>query len=178
MRVLPLRSARDRRREDPIAATLDALPDAVALHDRRLTSRSGRPAGDILDHLVVASAGVWVIDAKTHYGPVEIRRSGGILTPLVERLFINNRDRTDLVESLQRQLQSVERVLAEDGHGVAVRGALCLLGTELPWVTEQIAGVPVVGRRDLTKLGQHDGDLDAPARTTIAAALDARFIPA
>lgn len=116
--------------EEAVGAALDAVPDVVALHDRRMLSPNGRLSRANIDHLVITAAGVWVVDAKTHYGPL------------------------------------------------TVRGALCFVGTTLPWINEQIAGIPLVGRRDLKKLVQQPGGLDATTRTAIAAALAARFVPA
>jgi hypothetical protein len=82
------------------AAVADALAERVAgpaivLHDRRMP----RGAGNI-DHLAVAPAGVFVIDAKHSTGKVRVS------TPLLgkARLLIAGRDRTHLVDGLERQL--------------------------------------------------------------------------
>ena len=166
------------KREETIGAAPEALPGVLVLHERRLLSAGGRPTRDTIDHLVIAPSGVWVVDAKTHYGPAEVRRSGGILTPRVERLFINNRDQTQLIEGLNRQVAAVERVLAAAGREVTVRGAMCFVGTTLPWVSEWIADVPLVGRRDLVKLVQADGPLSVERRAEVAAALASWFIAA
>ncbi len=164
--------------ERTVAAALNALPDVLALHDRRMVGARGRPTRATIDHLVIAPSGVWVIDAKTHYGPLEVRRSGGILTPRVEQLFINNRDRTALVDGLRHQVRTVARALLEADHAVAVRGTLCFLGTPLPWVEEEIGGIPLVGERDLHELVQQAGNLDGVTRADLAAVIAARFVPA
>ena len=154
-----------------LGAELNAIATISALHGRRLANRRKRPIGPAIDHLIVAPSGVWLVDAKTHYGPPEVRRTGGILTPLVEQLFINNRERTGLIETLAQQVSTVERMLAGHYPGLPVRGALCLLETELPWIEERIAGIPLVDVPGLRRLLTEPGDLDKQARIDVAAVL-------
>lgn len=163
--------------EEAVGAVLDALPDVLVLHDRRMVDASGRLTRANVDHLVVAPSGVWVVDAKTHHGALQVRRSGGILSPRHERLFINNRDRTNLLDGLHGQVQTVQQVLDRAGWVVTARGALCFVGTTLPWLEEQIAAVPLVGRRGLKKLLNRPGDLGFEERGAIAAHLADRFRP-
>ncbi len=60
-----------------------------------------------------------------------------------------------------------------------VRGALCFVGTELPWFgSSHLAEVPLVGRRGLGKLLAAPGDLTAQDREVIAQYLHGRFPPA
>jgi hypothetical protein len=60
---------------------------------------------------------------------------------------------------------------------VAVRGALCFVGTEMPWFRESLGGVPLVGRRGLAKLMQKPGDLTAVDGEAVAGYLESRFVP-
>ena len=164
-------------------AVADSLAELVgehliALHDRKLVREDGRPSRGNIDHLVIAAAGVWVVDAKTHRGTLEVRRSGGLFTPRVEKLFIAGRDKTSLLDGLARQVDSVQRVLRAGDAELPVRGAFCFVGTELPWFGERIRGVPLVGRRGLNKLLRHPGDLTAEDRESVAQYLEQRFIPA
>lgn len=156
---------------------LDGVPDVLALHHRRLLGPNGRPTRAGVDHLAVTASGVWVVDAKPHYGPLEVRRTGGILSPRVEQLFINGRDRTSLIEELQRNVTAVEAVLL--GHpDVPVRGVVCFVGDELPWVTEEIAGIPLVVRTGLRTLLQAPGRVAYDTRVQAGAVLAARFVAA
>jgi hypothetical protein len=124
----------------------------------------------------VAASGVWVVDAKTHKGALEVRRSGGWLSPRTEKLYIRGRDQTKLVEGLARQVAAVQAQLAAVGAiDVVVRGALCFVGTELPWFGDTIADVPLVGRRGLATLLKRPGDLTAEDRALIADFLAASF---
>jgi hypothetical protein len=167
--------------ERAVAAKLDELAGdhLTALHDRKMLLPGGRSSRANIDHLAVTATGVWVIDAKTHRGPLEVRRSGGILSPRVEKLFINGRDKTSLLEGLARQVECVRGVLAEADAPVPVHGALCFVGTELPWFgSSEIAGVPLVGRRGLNKLMRRPGELTSADRDALAEFLDRRFVPA
>jgi hypothetical protein len=138
----------------------------------------GRPSRANIDHLVITAAGVWVIDAKTHQGTLEVRRTGGLFTPRVEKLFIARRDKTSLLDGLHKQRDVVRAVLGEVSADIPVRGVLCFVGTELPWFGENIGGVPLVGRRGLGKLLKQPGDLSADDRAALAAYLESRFVPA
>jgi hypothetical protein len=148
------------------------------LHDRAMRRPDGRLSRANIDHLVVAPGGVWVVDAKTHHGKLEVRRSGGLFTPRTEKLYIRGRDQTRLLEGLAKQVNAVAVQLAEVEAPVPVRGALCFVGTELPWFGDNIAGVPIVGRRGLTKLLKRPGDLTADGRSAVAQFLLERFPPA
>jgi hypothetical protein len=163
--------------ERAIAAKLVELEGdhATALHDRSIVDARGRPTRANIDHIAVAATGVWVIDAKTHRGALQVRRSGGLFSPRVEKLYIAGRDKTSLLDGLARQVESVTSQLAAVGATVPVRGALCFVGTELPWFGETIRGVPLVGRRGLAKLLKQSGDLSRDDREALAAFLATRF---
>lgn len=106
----------------------DALRGLVGievLHDR---IRPGARAANI-DHLAVGPAGVFVIDAKQYTGTVEVRDVGGIFR-IDERLYVNRRDRTALVDAVLQQVDAVHSVLAVAYPDVAVTGVLCFVGSE------------------------------------------------
>jgi len=167
--------------ERAVAAKLDALAGEhiAVLHDRTLRGPDGRLSRANIDHIAVAASGVWVVDAKTHKGALEVRRSGGLLSPRIERLYINGRDQSKLVEGITRQVAAVTAELAAvEAMEVPVHGALCFVGTELPWFGGRVAGVPLVGRRGLAKLLKRGGDLGAEDREVVADFLSTRFPPA
>jgi hypothetical protein len=163
--------------ERAIAAKLDELDGehVSALHDRSMVDTNGRRTRANIDHIAVAATGVWVIDAKTHRGALQVRRSGGLFTPRVEKLYIAGRDKTSLLDGLARQVDAVSSQLATVGATVPVHGALCFVGTELPWVGETICGVPLVGRRGLAKLLKQAGEFSRDDREALSAYLAGRF---
>ncbi|WP_459644524.1 nuclease-related domain-containing protein [Kineococcus sp. NUM-3379] len=163
--------------ERAVGATLEGLAGThvAVLHDRRLRRPDGRLSRANIDHLAVAASGVWVIDAKTHTGALEVRRTGGLLTRRTETLYINGRDQSRLLEGLAGQVQAVAAELARVGASVPVQGALCFMGTELPWFGETVGDVPLVGHRGLTKILKRAGDLTADDRDALARYLAVRF---
>ena len=126
------------------------------LHSRRMPG--GR--GDI-DHLAVAPTGVYVIDAKDLSGKVRIAR------PLfgAEKLLVAGRNRTKLIDGLDRQVAVVEAVLNGSGHpDVPVRGVLCFTKADLPLLgTLKMRGHLLLYRRALAKRLNADGPLGAAA---------------
>ena len=112
--------------ERAVAAKLDALvgEHVAALLDRRLRRRDGSLSKANIDHIAVTPSGVWVIDAKTHQGSLEVRRSGGLFSPRVEALYINGRDQTRLVHGLLKQVDAVRHELSAVEASIAVAPGL------------------------------------------------------
>ena len=75
----------------------------VLLHDRRVPRSKAN-----IDHIAVATSGVWVIDAKRYRGRVEVRK------PFVgqPKLLIAGRDRSKLAAGLGRQVQLVNDAIS------------------------------------------------------------------
>jgi hypothetical protein len=169
--------AQGARGERAVAAKLDELAGehVAVLHDRAIRRLDGRLTRANIDHIAIAASGVWVIDAKTHHGALEVRRSGGLFNPRVERLFIGGRDRTSLLEGLAGQVAAVAAELVTVNATVPVHGALCFVGTELPWFGASIGGIPLVGRRGMAKLLKVAGALEAEDRLALAQFLATRF---
>jgi hypothetical protein len=115
------------RGEEQVGRSLDrrtAKGPAIVLHDRRMPASYAN-----IDHLGVAPRGVFVIDAKAIKGKVRIAR------PLFgkPRLMIAGRNRTKLIDGLDRQVGAVRRALARHGHDeVPVLGILCFTKADLP----------------------------------------------
>lgn len=164
--------------ERAVAGRLDRLEHGLLLHDRRLRRPDGRLSAANVDHIAVVPSGVWVIDAKTHRGRLEVRRTGGLLTPRVEQLRIGGRDRSALLAGLRAQLDGVRAALADTAPDVDVRGALCFHGTELPWIDEDIEGIPLRGLRGAVELLRQRGPLDEARRDLIHRHLASVFPPA
>jgi Nuclease-related domain len=143
----------------------------IILHDRRMPNARGN-----IDHIAVTPSGVYVIDAKNISGTVRV------VKPLFEavKLVVAGRDRTRLVDGLDRQVQVVRGVLTGSGHPeVPVQGVLCFTSANLPLLgTPKIRGHLLLYRRALAKRLSQSGPLRAPAIDALAYTLAAILPPA
>ncbi|NNN21686.1 MAG: NERD domain-containing protein [Acidimicrobiales bacterium] len=136
----------------------------ILLHDCRVPKTRGN-----IDHIAVASSGVWVIDAKSYKGMVEKRDVGGWFTTDF-RLYVGGRDRTKLAKGLQWQVEAVRNALGIE-H-IPINAALCFVDAEWrlfgkpfqiegTWVTwgaklsEMIADKGPLGRGDVIEIATH-----------------------
>jgi hypothetical protein len=107
-----------------------------------------------IDHIVVAPSGVWVVDANEYDGRVERRDVGGWFK-VDERLYVAGKDRTNLVDGIDRQVIAVEAMLAKEGlDRVPVHAALCFVNSEWGWFAKPFSlnGVWVTWAQKLTEL--------------------------
>ena len=145
-------------------------PGATALHDRAIAGRRGN-----IDHIVVASSGVWVVDAKRYSGKLCVWHapSGpGMLT-------IGGRDKTALIDGLARQVASVEAVVVELAPRAPVHGALCFVDTVLPRGRLELAGWHVLDAEQLARrINIATARLEPETVRVMGEALAARFPPA
>jgi len=135
-----------------------------------------------IDHLAIAPSGVFVIDAKRYRGKIEVRK------PFFgePRLFIAGRDKTKLVEGLERQREAVLAALAMTAPELPVHACFCFLnpagqagGSGLPLLrTLSIAGFPLFSPRKLSKRLGAPGTLAPHSRQEVAERLAAAFPPA
>ena len=158
------------RGEREVAESLErhtADGPAILLHDRRVPGERGN-----IDHIAIAPAGVFVIDAKNHSRRVEVTK------PLFGQptLWVDGRRRTKLIDGLDRQVAAVSAALTS--AEVPVRGALCFVRAEFPLFSKQeIRGHVLLHPRRLAKLLNADGPLQPPAIETLAVTL-ATALPA
>jgi hypothetical protein len=155
--------------EELVAQALEmrCRPEVVLLHDR---ATPGSRAN--IDHLAVAPSGVWVIDTKRYKGRIEVAKP--LFGPA--RLKIGGRDRTRLVDSLERLVTLVDASVRGVAPAVQVHGAFCFVEGELPLLgTPVIRGFPLVHRRSLAKRLNADGPLTVDELLPLAAALAAAF---
>jgi len=110
---------------------LDGRLDEVAgerllvLHDRLMPDNRGR-----IDHLAVTPGGVFVIDVEHEVGRLEKRNVGNIIRPDM-RLYVDGRDRTELLQGVEERADDVRDALGPAGVvDVPVRGVLCFVGAE------------------------------------------------
>lgn len=153
--------------EQAVAASLEkrtANGPAIILHDRRIPGGHGN-----IDHLAIAPTGVFVIDAKNIHGKVRV------LKPLfgAPGLLINERNRTKLIDGLDRQVSIVSHALEASGHpDVPVQGVLCFTTADLPLLgTLQMRGHLMLHSKALAKQLNASGSLQPSMISTLARAL-------
>ena len=168
--------------EERVGARLDeARPQIEVLHDRRIPRSRAN-----LDHLVVAPNGIWVIDTKRYLDQRVEPRAVGRRKARELHLFVGNRDRSNLVVSMHRQVAQVRDALAGAPYdAVPVRGALCFIGATVGLLARpfEIDGVLVTWPKHLIRPlldvnGGADPGLAEGDRTRIARHLADRFRPA
>ena len=96
--------------------------EGIVLHDRRIPGRRSN-----IDHVLIGPAGVFVVDTKSYQGKVE-RRMAGSLLARKPRLFIGDRDRTNLVDGVTAQAAAVRASVTAD---LPVQAVLCI--TRADW---------------------------------------------
>lgn len=111
--------------EQRVGEVLDRLasPTTQVLHDRRIPRSRAN-----IDHFVVTSGGIWVVDTKKYRGRPTRRVEGGVLRPRVEKLIVAGRDRSKLIDGVQWQVEQVRHVVGD----VPVTGVLCFVDADWP----------------------------------------------
>lgn len=90
---------------------------AIVLHDRRMPRGHGN-----IDHIAVGASGVFVVDSKNYNSG-----RGNVATPLFgkPKLLIGGRERTKLIDGLDRQVNAVAAALVAAEVHATVAGVLC-----------------------------------------------------
>jgi hypothetical protein len=128
---------------------------AIALHDRLIPGTRGN-----IDHIFVSASGVWVVDAKSYKGKVELREHGPIWRREAE-VYVAGRKQTALTRGVKKQVESVRAALRGDPEAEAARivGALCFVDSDWGlldspfWVDSIWVTYPGALRKSLKKRG-------------------------
>lgn len=120
------------RGEELLGAALAKVPELIVLHDRRVKGTRGN-----IDHIAIAPAGVFVLDAKHFTGFIEVVNKGSFFRSDL-RLTVGGRNRSELAENMGWQLKTVTKTLIEAGLEPVppVTAVLCFV--EPSW--------PIIGR--------------------------------
>ena len=116
--------------EKTVGRVLDELAlenNFVAIHDRRIPGSKAN-----IDHMLITPKGVFIIDAKNYKGLVELRKTGSFLIPGKQSLFVNGKNRDNLVEAVKWQVGVVESSVSH--YNVVVIGVLAFTQNNWPWV--------------------------------------------
>jgi hypothetical protein len=136
--------------EEKLAQALADVPELKALHDRRVPHTGGN-----IDHLLVAPAGVFVVDAKLYRGLIQVRDIGGLFKS-DKRLFVGRRDCSHLAQNMGWQVDAVKKAIAAAGlqPPPPVIPVLCFVDGEWPllWPPEEFQGVRLEGKKSVKKL--------------------------
>jgi Nuclease-related domain len=165
--------------EEVFAASLDRLTGEglYFLHDRRIP-----PTRANIDHIVIAPTGVYVIDVKNYTGRAQLRVTGGIFSPRVEKLIVGRRDCTKLVDGVHKQVSRVSDLLTSDGIGqdVPVHGMLCFVEGDWPLLggSFSIEGLDVLWPKKARKIITAPGPLADDRLRVLHRHLAAEFPPA
>jgi Nuclease-related domain len=154
-----------------LAAALEGIDGLRVLHDR-CVPRS--PAN--IDHILVAPAGVFVVDAKNYRGTIAIRNRRWFFRP-DHRLYVGRRDCSALVTGLGWQVEAVTGALAAAGVDPLppVTPVLCFIDGEWPFFSapDEYAGVRLEGTGSIRKLIAKPELLDPPSIERLARLLGA-----
>ena len=137
--------------EQKLAEALAGIEGLVVLHDRRVPKTRGN-----IDHIVIAPAGVFVVDAKRYQGLIQIRDRGGLFSR-DDRLYIGSRDCSNLATNMGWQVSAVLNALTVENVDlsvVPVTPVLCFVDGEWPLLLppESFMGVRLEGKRSIKKL--------------------------
>ena len=144
----------------------------VVLHDRWMPAGSGN-----IDHLVVAPAGVFVIDVQHDSGRLERRNLGNLIRSDL-RLYVGGTDRTTLLHGVEDRMEVVREALGSTGFDVTVRGVLCFPAADWGHVASpfKLGNVLVTYPKFLYGLLAKDADVETAALQDAARVL-ARALP-
>ncbi|HEX3794732.1 MAG TPA: nuclease-related domain-containing protein [Acidimicrobiales bacterium] len=150
----------------------------IIANDRQVPGGRGN-----IDHLVVASSGVWLIDTKHWTGTIEYKNTAGLFNDR-RRLFVNGVDRTAEIEAAYQSLIPVKQLIADPS--VPVHPALVFvdgdwtLGTTLKLLAgrpHQHLGVWITAPKALARKIREPGPLSGAKVRSLAAMLDAHLPP-
>jgi len=134
--------------EEKLASDLLTVRGLQVLNDRRV-----RGTRRNIDHIVIAPAGVFVVDAKSHKGMVDIKNRGWLLKPDY-RLTVGGRDQTEMADGMGWQVEAV--IAALDGADAMpiVTPVLCFLEADWPMfgAPDEFRGVRLESPRSLQRL--------------------------
>lgn len=161
--------------EERLAVALAGVANLRVLHDRRVRGTRGN-----IDHILIAPAGVFVVDSKKYSGLIRIRDRGGFFKS-DRRLYVGNRDCSRLAENMGWQVEAVREALQSvDPEGaIPVAPVICFIDGEWPLLSppEHYKGVRLEGKRSIKRLISRGRVLDLPRMDELFRTLAATFPP-
>lgn len=142
----------------------------IMLHDRKVPGTRAN-----IDHIVISANGVWIVDSKRYLEQtVDFRDVGGWFRT-DHRLYIGRRDRTNLTESLIKQVATVRCALPDES--IILRPALAFVDANWPFLASPfiINNVWCTWPTKLAELIVDGGDLPLVRQQEIARILADRL---
>jgi hypothetical protein len=145
--------------EEALAAELATVQGLRTLHDRRVRGTTGN-----IDHIVIAPAGIFVVDAKSYKGTIRIRDRGWFLRHDY-RLYVGRRDRSKLAEGMGWRVEAVQQALLDAGEDQLppVVPVLCFVNGDWPFfrAPEEFDGVRLESELSIKNLVTRSDELPA-----------------
>jgi len=161
--------------EEKLAVELAKVPGLRVLNDRRVPGTRGN-----IDHIVIAPAGVFVIDAKNHRGMVEIRNRGWLMRSDY-RLTVGRRDCSAMADKMGWQVEAVVGALRSASFDLLppVTPVLCFLEAEWPLfgAPDEFQGVRLESGRSIKRVVTSSTILDDGAIERTASVLSRALPP-
>jgi hypothetical protein len=144
-------------------------------HDRRVRGTRGN-----IDHIVIAPAGIFIVDAKSYKGIIRIRDRGGFLR-LDYRLYVGRRYCSKLADAMWWQVDAVMRALvdADEDPIPPITPVLCFVNGDWPIfrAPDEFEGVCLENERSIKNLVTRSVELDSAEIDRLTAIL-ASALPA
>ncbi len=160
------------RGEEKLAKALDGF---TVLHDRQAPGTRGN-----IDHIVIAPAGVFVVDAKNNQRRIEIRDRGSFFRTDY-RLIVAGRDYSAMADKMGWQVDAVRSTL--EAHGIEapppITPVLCFLNVEWPLLgaPESFRGVRIESHRSIKGVMTTSVQLTEPRTDHLVAVLSEALPP-
>jgi Nuclease-related domain len=159
------------RGEEKLAEELASVEGLQMLHDRRVPGTRGN-----IDHIAIAPAGVFVVDAKFYDGVIRVRNVGNIFRR-DERLYVGSRDCSKLARNMRWQVEAVVTALAHADVNPVPRvvPVLCFVDGDWPrfGAPDAFEGVRLESERSVAKVFNAEVGLDSDAIDRITRVLAA-----
>jgi hypothetical protein len=154
--------------EELLGGVLANVPGLVVLNDRRVRGTKGN-----IDHIAIAPAGIFVIDAKRYDGFIEVVDRGSFFRSDL-RLLVGGRNRSDLTEKMGWQTKAVATAMLEAGvDAPSVTPILCFI--QPSWAIfrrpKSFEGVRLESEKTIGPVLTSPVVLDEPAIQRLAAIL-------
>jgi hypothetical protein len=163
------------RGEELLAGALRSVPDLVVLNDRKVNGTKGN-----IDHIAIAPAGIFVLDAKHLSGFIQVVDKGSFLRSDL-RLTVGGRNRSELAEKMGWQLKAVTKALMDAGVDPLpwVTAVLCFIDPSWPVFRrpKSFDGVRIESDKSIVKVLGEPVALPSPEIDRLARILAAELPP-